>query len=195
MSDRRTPNREAPRVSVKGLYDEYGAPITVLPDFVSCDFVRRTYRKVKGEIKTTANGSADLSDPGMVRAKIPYLVTLMVYHSQFQIAPKEQEWFIYAAGDLKSAAYEAMSLWKRWFKPRNKVQIDDMELDFPMLADGVVIEPIDDKFFDESWEYVKRKRHRKAGDPDRPWLFVCLDDAFSIYKSTDRQAGLRHRIR
>ncbi len=160
--------------------------------------MRSCYRKAKGVLKVTSDGGADVSNARLVRAQIPYLVTLHVYTSKFQLEPDEQEWLLYAPADLKSAATTVMMMWKRWFKPDRKPGEAAsgilMQDDFPLLEDGVIIEPIDDKFFEECWRYVRNRNHKAAGHPEQPWLFRCLDDGFRIYQHTDRQAGLTHRI-
>lgn len=160
--------------------------------------MRSTFRQAKGVLRVTPEGGVDLSSARLVRAQMPYLVTLHVYKSRFQLEPIEQEWLVYAPGDLKSAATNAMMMWKRWFKPDRKEGEATsgvlMEDNFPLLEDGVIVEPIDDKFFDECWRYVRNRPHKAAGHPEQPWLFLCLEDDFKIYQHTDRQAGLIHRI-
>lgn len=192
------PARKAPRIGVRNVCDEFGRPIHVLPDYVTADFMRSCFRKVSAELKVDASGSVITSNPGIVRAQIPYLVTLHVYNSKFQLTPIEQEWFTYSPGDLQSAAKAVMLNWKRWFKPGRKPGEAPsgilMQDDFPLLEDGAVIEPIDDKFFDECWSYVRNRPHKSAGHPEQPWLFTCLEEDFKIYRHTDRQAGLIHRI-
>jgi hypothetical protein len=192
------PARKVPRIAVRNVWDEAGKPIHILPDHLTADFMRSTFRKVGAELKVDSSGSVSKSHPGLVRAQIPYLVTLYVYKSKFQLTPLEQEWLVYAPGDLKSAATNALTLWKRWFKPGRKEGEAAsgilMENDFPLVDDGVVVEPIDDKFFDECWRYVRNRPHKAAGHPEQPWLFTCLEDDFRIYQHTDRQAGLTYRI-
>jgi hypothetical protein len=198
MGLNKLPPRRAPRIGVQNVFDADGRPIHVLPDYIDADFMRSCFRKSKGVLSVDAEGGVITSSPGLVRAQIPYLVTLLVYKSKFQLTPIEQEWILYAPGDLKSAATNALTMWKRWFKPDRKPWEAPsgilMEDDFPMVSDGVIVEPIDDKFFDECWRYVKNRPHKSAGHPDKPWLFTCLEDDFAIYRHTDRQAGLRHRI-
>lgn len=199
MSRHQLPPRKAPRIGVRNVCDASGKPIHVLPDYVDADFMRSCFRHTQCHLKVDAAGCVISSSPGLVRAQIPYLVTLLVYESKFQLNPTEQEWVLYAPGDLKSAATVALTMWKRWFKPgpsvKQQLEGIDMRTDFPMVSDGVIVEPIDDKFFDECWRYVKNRPHKCSGHPERPWLFKCLEDDFAIYKHTDRQAGLRHRIR
>lgn len=192
------PKRNAPRIAVRGVCDASGKPIEILPDYVDAHFMRSTFRKSKGVLKVDSEGGIIRSAPELVRAQIPYLVTLLVYKSKFQMNPEEQEWILYAPGDLKSAATQAMMMWKRWYKPDRAPGVAAsgilMEEDFPMLSDGVIVEPIDDKFFDECWRYVRGRSHKSAGHPERPWLFTCTDGDFAIYRHTDRQAGLRYRL-
>lgn len=160
--------------------------------------MRSCHRKARGVLKVTSDGGVDVSSAQLVRAQVPYLVTLHVYTSKFQLTPDEQEWLLYAPADLKSAATTVMMMWKRWFKPDKKPGEAAsgilMEDDFPLLEDGVIIEPIDDNFFEECWRFVRNRPHKAAGHPEQPWLFRCLDNDFRVYQHTDRQAGLRHRI-
>lgn len=189
------PKRNAPRIAVRDVCDADGKPIPILPDYITADFMRSCFRKDKKELKVDTSGSVTVLPPTLVRAQIPYLVTLRVYKSLLQAV--EQEWILYAPGDLKSASTTAAVMWKRWFKPGKKdgarVGIA-MEKDYPLLRDGVIVEPIDDKFFDECWRYVSKRPHKAAGHPDQPWLFTCLDEDFKVYNHTDRQAGLIHRL-
>ncbi len=199
MSLSQMPKRRAPRIGVTGVVDASGKPITVLPDHIDALFMRRVYRRTKGILKVDAEGGIIRSDAQLVRAQIPYLVTLLVYGSRFQMNPTEQEWILYAPGDLKSAATVALQMWKRWFKPDRKPGEAPSGLllqnDFPLIGDGVIVEPIDDKFFDECWNYIRKRKHKCAGHPERPWLFTCSDsNDFAVYKHTDRQAGLRYRL-
>lgn len=191
------PVRNAPRIGVRNLCDDSGAPIEVLPDYITADFMRTTFRKDRKELKVDAHLGVITVAPTLVRAQIPYLVTLYVQRSL--LVREEMEWLVYAPGDLKSASTTALTMWKRWFKPRKDPDGAPsgiaMELDYPLVRDGVLVEPIDDNFFDECWRYVSKRPHKAAGHPDQPWLFTCLDEGFKIYNHTDRQAGLIHRIR
>lgn len=196
MSNSRLPARKAPRIGVTNVCDESGKAIHVLPDFVSSDFMRSTFRKDVRELKVSGTGETTVVDATLVRAQIPYLVTLYVQRSL--LVREEMEWVVYAPGDLKSASTQALMLWKRWFKPGRKegeaASGIDMAQDYPLVRDGTVVEPIDDKFFDECWRYVSKRPHKAAGHPERPWAFTCLDEGFKVYNHTDRQQGLIHRI-
>lgn len=187
-----------PRILVRGIFDADGKPIHVLPDVIDADFMRSCYRKVsKGELKVDEKGNITEVPAELVRAQIPYLVTMHVYHSALQLKADEQEWYVYAPADLKSAASEVAKLWRRWFEPRPIVGapvIDDLRLVYPKYEDGVVVEPIPDTVFKDSWRYASKRPHKAAGHPDLPWAFKCLDDDFKLYKYTDRQHGLIHRI-
>lgn len=196
MKPHKMPPRKAPLIGVRGVCDADGKPIRVLPDYITADFMRSCFRKDKEELKVDLTGSVSILPPTLVRAQIPYLVTLRVYKSLLQAV--EQEWILYAPGDLKSAATTATAMWKRWFKPGKKSDGPRagiaIEQDYPLIRDGVIVEPIDDKFFDECWRYVSKRPHKAAGHPGQPWLFTCLDESFRIYHHTDRQAGLIHRL-
>lgn len=198
MQHSQMPARKVPRIAVRNVCDAVGKPIHILPDHPTADFMRTCFRKVGTELKVDASGNVTTTHPELVRAQIPYLVTLFVYKSKFQLTPQEQEWLVYAPGDLKSAASSALMMWKRWFKPGRKPGEAAsgilMEDDYPLIDDGVVVEPIDDPFFDECWRYVRNRPHKAAGHPEQPWLFTCLEEDFKIYKHTDRQVGLIHRI-
>lgn len=188
-----------PLIGVRKVFGASGEPILTLPQPVTADFMRSCFRKQKRELKVDVSGNVThIVDHDLVRAQIPYLVTLYIYRSQFDTVPYEMEWFLYAPGDLRSAAVQAQTMWRRWFKPARKVGAApsgiDMEHDYPRVAHGLLVEPIDDNFFDESWRYAKTRPHKTAGHPDRPWLFTCLDEGFKIYRHTDRQQGLIHRI-
>lgn len=194
MSDR-LPPRKSPRIGVRNLFDKYGKPIPVLPDHITAEFMRSTFRKGGRTLVVGADSLSVSFDEGLVRAQIPYLVTLYVQRSL--LVREEMEWLVYAPADLKSAATTALTLWKRWFKPARppgEASPPDLATDYPLVRDGVVVEPVDDKFFDECWRYVCKRQHRAAGHPHEPWLFTCLDPDFKVYNHTDRQQGLIHRI-
>ena len=196
MSER-TPERRAPRIAVRNVCDSTGASIPVLPDFMTSQFMRSTFRKDQSQLLVHSDGSASTVSPTLMRAQIPYLVTLLVYKSKFQMTPLEQEWLLYALPDLKTASTNALTMWKRWFKPsdgREKAAGIALEDRYPMVADGVIVEPIDDAFYDECWAHVRKHPHKAAGHPDDPWLFTSLDDGFKIYRHTDRQQGLIYRL-
>jgi hypothetical protein len=124
---------------------------------------------------------------------------LLVYKSKFQMEPDKREYFVYAPPKLNSAAEFALRLWRRWEKKpfrivRDPKEVPDMRDDWPKVSDGVVAEPVNDKFFRESWKYVKNRRHKAAGHPDDPIAFACLEPEFSIYKTEDFQKDLPVRI-
>ncbi len=193
----RLPPRQAPRIGISGICDADGRPVKVLPDYLTSKFVRTLHRKGGRELLVDAAGQSVSFSDALTRAKVPYIVTALVYHSKFQMTPTEQEWFLYALPDLKSAATETITHWKRWFKPSRKegeVAPEDIRNDFPLLGDGVIVEPIDDNFYDECWRYAKSRPHKCAGHPEDPWLFTSLDPDFRVYKYTDRQQGLIHKL-
>lgn len=131
----------------------------------------------------------------MVRAQVPYLVTLLVYSSKFQLEPTHREYFVYAPNELQRAAELAIRLWKRWEQPpRGEFTFGDMSDVFPKIDNGVVVEPIDDAAFAEHWKDVSKRKHQCAGNPDDPFAFTCLDRDAMLYKVTDFQAGLRVKI-
>lgn len=131
----------------------------------------------------------------LVRAQVPYVVTLLIYSSKFQITPSEREYFVYAPMEVQKAAEQAVRLWQRWESPpRPEFTFGDMREVFPKVDDGVVAEPIQDSDFAEHWKDVQKRPHRKAGDPDDPFAFTCLDPDVKVFKTTDFQEDLRVKI-
>ena len=132
----------------------------------------------------------------IVRAQVPYIVTLVVYESKFQISPTHREYFVYATMEIQKAAELAIRLWQRWERPpRPEFLFGDIREVFPKVDDGVVGEPISDSVFDEHWKDVRKRLHRCAGNPDDPFAFTCLDQDVMLQKLTDFQAGLRVKIK
>jgi hypothetical protein len=96
----------------------------------------------------------------LVRAQVPYIVTLLVYHGKFQIEPTHREYFVYAPMEVQKAAELALRLWQRWERgPRPEFQFEDMREVYPKVDDGVVGEPISDAMFDEHWKDVQKRAH------------------------------------
>ena len=132
----------------------------------------------------------------LVRAQVPYIVTLLIYDSKFQIEPTKREYFVYAPLEIQKAAELAIRLWQRWERPpRPEFLFGDMREVFPKVDDGVVGEPITDSVFDEHWADVRKRKHKCAGNPDDPFAFTCLDQDVMLQKLTDFQTGLHVKIR
>ena len=132
----------------------------------------------------------------LVRSQVPYLVTLLVYHSQFDIEPVRREYCVYAPLEVQKAAELAIRLWQRWERPpRPEFLFGDMRDVYPKVDDGVVAEPISDSLFDEHWKDVRKRSHKYAGNPDDPFAFTCLDQDVMLQKITDFQDGLAVKIR
>lgn len=140
--------------------------------------------------------SGDPIRESLVRAQVPYIVTLLVYHSKFQIEPTHREYFIYAPMEVQKAAELALRLWQRWERPpRPEFMFEDLREVYPKVDDGVVAEPISDSTFDAHWRDVSKRKNKCAGDPEYPFAFTCLDQDVMLQKVTDFQAGLNVKIR
>ena len=141
--------------------------------------------------------SGDSIREELVRAQVPYIVTLLVYDSKFQIEPTRREYFVYAPLEIQKAAELALRLWQRWERPpRPEFTFGDMREVFPKVDDGIVAQPLDtDAEFDAHWKDVQPRAHKAAGNPDDPFAFTCLDQDVMLQKWTDFQAGLRVKIK
>ena len=178
------------------LYDELGVPLkTAVPNPLTGTFCRSAFVPGKEALDiVTRDGQPCVSSQVIMgRAQIPYLVTLLVYHSKFQLVAERREYFVYAPGDIQSSVKLAFQLWRRWEKPRRTADawIEDMRDDYPKVDDGAVSEPIDDACFAEMWKAAQGRKHRCAGDPRDPFAFTCMDPDVMIYKHADFQQGLR----
>lgn len=132
----------------------------------------------------------------LVRAQIPQIVTLLIYHSKFQIEPTRREYFVYAPGELSKATELAIRLWQRWERPpRPQFIFEDLEDVYPKIADGAVCEAICDSDYDAHWADVRKRAHKCAGDPNDPFAFTCLDQDVMLQKLTDFQDGLHVKIK
>jgi hypothetical protein len=179
------------------LRDHMGRPVDAPTGatILSASLLRGFFIEGKALVgKYDADGVA--GDPvrdALVRAQIPYLVTLLMYSSKFQLEATRREYLLYAPMDVKSAAKLAFQLWRRWEKPaRAEWDVcDDLENDYPKLDDAAVVEPIDDATFDDQWRSARTRKHRAAGDQDDPFAFTCLDQDVMLFKAADFQQGLR----
>jgi len=160
---------------------------------VSCDFLRKLY--LKGEVAK----HGEFVEKGMAaertdhyRAQEPIVVTLPIMPHEFAITPIYREYVLYSKnGRIGSAGAAAMSLWNKWEK-------DDTEAEYPKIdtVDGeltaIVCEQIDDGDFDELWREVKCRKHRCAGDPERPFAFTCLEPDYKLYRISDPAKGINY---
>jgi hypothetical protein len=132
----------------------------------------------------------------LVRSQVPYIVTLLVYLSKFQVAPLRREYFVYAPLEIQKAAELAFRLWQRWERgPRPEFQFEDLREVYPKVDDGIVGEPIDDNLFAAHWKDVQKRDYKCAGDPADPFAFTCLDQDVMLQKVTDFQDGLAVKIK
>jgi hypothetical protein len=184
--------------SVK-IYDHLGRPWKEeIPSVKSATWMRRVYYKGPARVgRFDSDGKeGDTIREELVRAQIPYVCTLLVYESKFQIEPTRREYFVYAPLEIQKAAELALRLWQRWERPpRPEFTFGDMREVFPKIEDGIVAEPLMDADFDEHWKDVRKRPHKAAGNPDDPFAFTCLDQDVKIYKHSDFQAGLITKIR
>jgi hypothetical protein len=127
-----------------------------------------------------------------VRAQVPHLVRLLVYYSKLQLIPDEKEYFVYAPMDYKSSVKIVMRLWRRWEKPARPSWdlVTDLNDDYPKVEDAAVSEPIDDNFFAEMWEAARSRKHLKAGHPNDPFAFTCLDPTVKVWRTENFQKDL-----
>lgn len=176
------------------IFDASGNPMQGPPSPLSATFCRSAHYVGPTRVETVGAGGKIRTEVknDLVRAQVPHLVRLLVYHSKFQVTPDEREYFVYAPMDYKSSVKLVMDLWRRWEKPRKKGWefVEDMRDDYPKVEDAAVSEPIDDNFFDEMWRAAKQRAHRAAGHPDDPFAFTCLDPTVKVYRTADFQKDL-----
>lgn len=181
------------------LYDHMGRPMKELPPRVlSASWCRGVFYKGQARVglvdKDGRTGAPVRED--LVRAQVPYVVTLLVYRSRFDIVPETREYFVYAPMEVQKAAELALRLWRRWEKPkREEFSGEDMRYDYPKVDDGIVAEPITDSDFDGHWRSVRDRPHRAAGRETDPFAFTCLDPDVKVFKTSDFQAGMSVTIR
>lgn len=181
------------------LYDHMGRPLKELPPRVlSASWCRKAYYKGMARVGEfdDAGRSGDPLREELVRAQVPYVVTLLIYHSKFDIEPSKREYFVYAPLEVQKAAELALRLWKRWECPRRpEFTFGDMRDVFPKVDDGIVAEPIADSDYDSHWKDVQKRAHKAAGEPGDPFAFTCLDTDVMVFKTADFQEGLHVTIR
>lgn len=188
------------------LYDHMGRPMkSDPPSPLTSDYCRQVYYKGPARVGKYDDSGSLVDDPfgireELVRAQVPYCVHLVIYESKFQISPTLREYFVYAPLEVQKAAEVALRLWQRWEKPSKRTVVDgesynftDMRDDYPKVGEGVAAKPMDDVDFDSHWADVKRRAHRAAGHPERPFAFTCLDEDVILFKHTDFQEG--HRVK
>ena len=181
------------------LFDHMGRPMKEqkIPKKLSATWMRTAYRQGLARVGLyDADGrSGDPIREALVRAQIPYIVTLLIYGSKFEIEPTKREYFVYAPLEIQKAAELAIRLWQRWERPpRGEFLFGDMREVYPKVDDGVVAEPITDAFYDEHWKDVQKRAHRAAGLPSDPFAFTCLDQDVKVFKTADFQEGLSRTI-
>jgi hypothetical protein len=83
-------------------------------------------------------------------------------------------------------------LWRRWEKPARPSWdlVTDLNDDYPKVEDAAVSEPIDDNFFAEMWEAARSRKHLKAGHPNDPFAFTCLDPTVKVWRTENFQKDL-----
>lgn len=177
------------------LYDADGKKMAQQrpPRVASATWMRSVYRLGKARVgKYDDQGVVgDIIRERLVRAQVPYVVSLLVYHSQFDLVATRREYYVYAPMEVQYAAMLALKLWRRWERgPMPDLLLGDMEDFYPKVDDGAVAEEIDDAEFRTQWNYVRRKKYKAAGDPDDPFAFTCLDQDANLFKSEDFQKGL-----
>jgi hypothetical protein len=181
------------------LFDHMGRAMKEEPPRVlSATWCRKAFNKGLARVGKfdDAGRSGDPIREELVRAQVPYAVTLLVYHSKFDIEPTRREYFVYAPLEIQKAAELALRLWKRWeCPPKPEFTFGDMRDVFPKVDDGIVAEPISDADYDAHWKDVINKKHRKAGKEDDPFAFTCLDTDVMVFKTADFQKGLSVTIR
>ena len=112
-----TPNQ---RKSV-ALFDHMGRPLKEeLPKVLSATWCRKAFNKglARVGVYDDAGRSGDPIREELVRAQVPYVVTLLIYASKFEISPTRREYFVYAPLEIQKAAELALRLWRRWERPR-----------------------------------------------------------------------------
>lgn len=169
-----------------------------LPAVLSATFCKRCFYQGPARVgKYDDHGvSGDPIRESLVRAQVPYVVTLLIYESKFQIAPTEREYFVYAPLDVQKGAEIAMRLWQRWEKPPRDGEFlfGDMREIYPKVGEGVAATPIGDEDFASHWADVRKRPYRAAGDPEDPFAFTCLDQDVRLFKVADFQADHRVKI-
>jgi hypothetical protein len=180
------------------LYDHMGRPLKEAPPTqLTASWCQKAYHKGLARVGNydSDGRSASGIQEELVRAQIPYVVTLLIYDSKLQIEPTHREYFVYAPLEIQKAAELALRLWQRWERPpRPKFLFGDMREVFPKVEDGIVAEPISDSDFANHWKDVKPRRRKMAGHPDDPFAFTCLDPDVMVFKTSDFQDGLRVKI-
>lgn len=182
------------------LCDHMGNPIEApkVGEMLSAKQLRKYYLKGPARVGAyDSNGkSGDIIREEIVRAQVPYVVSILMYRSKFEIEPTRREYCVYAPMEIQKAAEVAIRMWQRWEGPRQSDQLKfgDMNDLYPKFEDGVVAEPIDDASYDAHWADVRRRKHRCAGNPDDPFVFTCTDQDVMLFKTADFQTGLHTRI-
>lgn len=182
------------------LYDHMGRPLKEeIPRALSATWCQKVFYKGQARVGAVDKDGRTTAAPireELLRAQVPYAVTLLVYHSRFDIVPETREYFVYASMEIQKAAELALRLWRRWEKPkREEFSGVDMREDYPKVSDGIVAEPITDSDFAEHWRSVRDRPHRAAGLPSDPFAFTCLDSDVKVFKTSDFQDGLAVKIR
>jgi hypothetical protein len=181
------------------LFDHMGRPMKEAPPkMLSATWCRKAYNKGLARVgQFDENGrSGDPIRESLVRAQIPYVVTLLVYASKFEISPTRREYFLYAPMEVQKAAELGFRLWRRWERPpRPEFNFENLEDTYPKVDDGIVAEPIADSDYATHWKDVSKRKHKAAGDPEDPFAFTCLDSDVMVFKTADFQEGLNVTIR
>jgi len=190
---------QPPQMKTVTLFDHMGRAMKDPPPRVlSAKWCRTAYHigPARVGLYDDAGRPGDLIREELVRAQVPYVVTLLVYGSKFEITPTRREYFVYAPLEVQKAAELAFRLWKRWeCPPRPEFTFGDMREVFPKVDDGIVAHPISDSDYDAHWKDVSTRKHKAAGKADDPFAFTCLDADVMVFKTADFQEGLRVKIR
>jgi hypothetical protein len=181
------------------LFDHMGRPLKEAPPrSLSATWCRKAYHKGLARVGLIDDlgRSGDPIREELVRAQVPYVVTLLIYHSKFDVVPSRREYFVYAPLEVQKAAELGLRLWRRWeCPPRPEFEFRDLNDVFPKVEDGIVAEPITDSDYDAHWKDVRKRVHKAAGNPDDPFAFTCLDTDVMVFKTSDFQEGLHVTIR
>jgi len=167
------------------LFDADGAPYTGEVVHSATGF-SKVYYKGKAEVgkwdKHGKEGEGVRTE--LVRAQIPWFVTLMIYHSEFDTEPTPREYYVYSPMEESEASKIAMRMWQRWEKPKKEEEFnfEDMRKSYPMVSEAILVQPISDADYQEHWKDVRGKKHRCAGDPNDPIVFTCLDQDVMVTK-------------
>lgn len=187
-----------PEITVRNIFDRNGKPISVIPNPLSADFCKRAY--MKGIRYEHAMDGTLATHPDLFRAQVPWLVTLLVYDSAFQLEETVREYVLYAPPTMGEGAKMARYLWTRWEGPSRQAieqHVGFRSTLYPQMEVGVVADVLDDAtFLDLRRATLQRdKKFKCAGAPTDPWAFTCLDGDIKLFQNGEFQHDLIHKLR